>query len=43
MGVPNLELGYTSVTAWSGDYEVLVGHMVALGKNKNAFYTTSLN
>jgi hypothetical protein len=32
MGVPNSEVGYTSVTNGRGDHEVHKGHVVALGK-----------
>jgi hypothetical protein len=40
MGVPNLEVGYTSATTGRGDHEVYKGHVVALGEksllmNKN--------
>jgi hypothetical protein len=34
MGVPTLEVGYTSATTGRGDHEVQKGHVVALGKNK---------
>jgi hypothetical protein len=30
MGVPNLEVGYTSATTGRGDHEVHKGHVVAL-------------
>jgi hypothetical protein len=30
MGVPTLEVGYTSATTGRGDHEVLKGHVVAL-------------
>jgi hypothetical protein len=32
MGVPTLEVGYTSATTGRGDHEVLKGHVVALKK-----------
>jgi hypothetical protein len=32
MGVPDLEVGYTSTTTGRGDHEVHKGHVVALGK-----------
>jgi hypothetical protein len=32
MGVPTLEVGYTSATTGRGDHEVHKGHVVALGK-----------
>jgi hypothetical protein len=32
MGVPTLEVGYTSATTGRGDHEVQNGHVVALGK-----------
>jgi hypothetical protein len=32
MGVPSLEVGYTSAATGRGDHEVLKGHVVALGK-----------
>jgi hypothetical protein len=35
MGVPTLEVGYTSVTTGRGDYEVHKGHVVELEKKKN--------
>jgi hypothetical protein len=31
MGVPTLEVGYTSATTGRGDHEVHKGHVVALG------------
>jgi hypothetical protein len=31
MGVPNLEVGYTSATTGRGDHEVHKGHVVVLG------------
>jgi hypothetical protein len=34
MGVPTLEVGYTSATAVRGDHEVHKGHVVALGEKK---------
>jgi hypothetical protein len=34
MGLPTLEVGYTSATAGRGDLEVHKGHVVALEKNK---------
>jgi hypothetical protein len=34
MGVPTLEVGYTSATTGRGDHEVHKGHVVALGKKK---------
>jgi hypothetical protein len=34
MGVPTLEVGYTSATTGKGDHEVHKGHVVALGKKK---------
>jgi hypothetical protein len=34
VGVPTLEVGYTSVTAGRGDHEVRKGHVVTLGKKK---------
>jgi hypothetical protein len=34
MGVPNLEVGYTSATTGRGDHEVHKGHVVALGRKK---------
>jgi hypothetical protein len=33
MGVPALEVGYTSTTTGRGDHEVHKGHVVALKKN----------
>jgi hypothetical protein len=33
MGVPTLEVGYTSATTGRGDHEVHKGHVVALEKN----------
>jgi thiamine pyrophosphokinase len=35
MGVPTLEVGYTSATTGRGDHEVHKGHVVALGNNNN--------
>jgi hypothetical protein len=35
MGVPTLEVGYTSATTGRGDHEVHKGHEVALEKKKN--------
>jgi hypothetical protein len=35
MGVPNLEVGYTSATTGRGDHEVHKGHVVALEGKKN--------
>jgi hypothetical protein len=32
MGVPTLEVGYTSATTGRGDHEVHKGHVVALEK-----------
>jgi hypothetical protein len=32
MGVPTLEVGYTSATTGKGDHEVHKGHVVALEK-----------
>jgi hypothetical protein len=32
MGVPTLEVGYTSATTGRGDHEVHKGHVVALGE-----------
>jgi hypothetical protein len=32
MGVPALEVGYTSATTGRGDHEVRKGHVVALGE-----------
>jgi hypothetical protein len=32
MGVPTLEVGYTSTTTERGDHEVHKGHVVALGE-----------
>jgi hypothetical protein len=40
MGVPALEVGYTSATTGRGDHAVHKGHVVALGK-KDKKYTTS--
>jgi hypothetical protein len=41
MGVPTLEVGYTSATTGMGDHEVHKGHVVALAqkiiKNKTKF------
>jgi hypothetical protein len=34
MGVPTLEVGYTSATTGRGDHEVHKGHVVALGEKK---------
>jgi hypothetical protein len=34
MGVPTLEVGYTSATTGRGDHEVYKGHVVALGGKK---------
>jgi hypothetical protein len=34
MGVPALEVGYTSATTGRGDHEVHKGHVVALGGKK---------
>jgi hypothetical protein len=34
MGVPTLEVGYTSATTGRGDHEVHKGHVVALGTGK---------
>jgi hypothetical protein len=34
MGVPTLEVGYTSATTGRGDHEVHKGHMVVLGEKK---------
>jgi hypothetical protein len=34
MGVPALEVGYTSATTARGDHEVHKGHVVALGERK---------
>jgi hypothetical protein len=34
MGVPTLEVGYTSVTTERGDHEVHKGHVVALGEEE---------
>jgi hypothetical protein len=34
MGVPTLEVGYTSATTGRGDHEVHKGHVVALGGKK---------
>jgi hypothetical protein len=33
MGVPTLEVGYTSATTGGGDHEVHKGYVVALEKN----------
>jgi hypothetical protein len=35
MGVPTLEVGYTSATTGRGDHEVHKGHVVALGEKIN--------
>jgi hypothetical protein len=35
MGVPNLEVGYTSATTGRGDHEVHKGHVVALEKKSH--------
>jgi hypothetical protein len=35
MGVPNLEVGYTSATTGKGDHEVHKGHVMALEKKIN--------
>jgi hypothetical protein len=35
MGVPSLEVGYTSATTGRGGHEVHKGHVVALGEKKN--------
>jgi hypothetical protein len=32
MGVPTLEVGYTSATTGRGDHEVQKGHVMMLGK-----------
>jgi hypothetical protein len=32
MGLPTLEVGYTSATTGSGDHEAHKGHVVALGE-----------
>jgi hypothetical protein len=34
MGVPTLEVGYTSATTGRGDHEVHKGHVVVLGERK---------
>jgi hypothetical protein len=36
MGVPTLEVSYTSATTGRGDHEVHKGHVVALGEEKQA-------
>jgi hypothetical protein len=35
MGVPTLEVGYTSATTGRGDHEVHKGHVVALEEKEN--------
>jgi hypothetical protein len=43
MGVPTLEVGYTSATTGRGHHEVHKGHVVALGKkNFHGFWKKSL-
>jgi hypothetical protein len=48
MGVPNLEVGYTSATTGSGDDEVHKEHVVALGERQVSYqlfifnYTTDI-
>jgi hypothetical protein len=37
MGVPALEVGYTSATTGRGDHEVHKGHVVALKKKRKKF------
>jgi hypothetical protein len=39
MGVPTLEVGYTSATTGRGDHEVHKGHVVAFGREKQNPYT----
>jgi hypothetical protein len=36
MGVPTVEVGYTSTTTGRGDHEVHKGHVVALEKKINS-------
>jgi hypothetical protein len=43
MGVPTLEVGYTSATTGRGDHEVHKGHMVALGKNRKHYSSVYLH
>jgi hypothetical protein len=38
MGVPTLEVGYTSATTGRGDHEVHKGHVVVLEKKKLVLY-----
>jgi hypothetical protein len=40
MGVPTLEIGYTSATTGRGDHKVHKGHVVALEKNILTFVLT---
>jgi hypothetical protein len=39
MGVPTLEVGYTSATTGRGDHEVSKGHVAALGEGGTLKFT----